>query len=223
MATPWYPRNDEQLQAFMSVFLANLPAVMSDLGLPATFDDALIAANTSFTSALSTHQASQTQAQTDRQAKDTAKDALIAELTNVVFQLRPNSLFVDEHAISLGIPIYDTTPSAIVPGTEVPTLEIDTSAPQHHRVLFWQMTDQGARLPAPNPLGHAPAGSRTRSSRPASPRPRSRTWTFSPPTAPRPTSGTFRARRSGRTSGFEALGRPLAGNWGNGAIRRRGR
>ncbi len=143
MATPWYPRNDEQLQAFMTVFLAALTTVMTDLGLAATFDDALIAADTAFDSALATHQSSQAQAQTDRTAKDAAKDALIAELTKVVFQLRPNPAFTEEHATSLQIPVYDTTPSPVVAGSEVPTLEIDTSAPQHHRVLFWQMTEKG--------------------------------------------------------------------------------
>lgn len=143
MATPWYPRNDEQLQAFMTVFLAALADVMTDLGLAATFDDALVAANTAFNSGLGTHQSSQAQAQTDRYAKDTAKDALIAELTKVVFQLRPNPAFTEEHATSLQIPVYDTTPTPVVAGSEVPTLEIDTSAPQHHRVLFWQMTDEG--------------------------------------------------------------------------------
>jgi hypothetical protein len=139
----YYPRNDQDLEAFLATFLTKLVDVMAELTLPATFDDALIAADTAFSAALGTHVASQAQAMADRQAKDTAQTSLIAALVAVVNQLRGNPGFTDDHAVLLGLPAHDTTPTPIVPGSEVPTLSVDTSAPQHHEVVFVQLTGVG--------------------------------------------------------------------------------
>jgi hypothetical protein len=143
MPATYYPTNDQLLESYVTELLVKLTAVMTDLTLPATFDDALTAALAAFSTSLGTHVASQTQAQQDRVAKDADKATLISALTSVVNQLRSNPGFTDEMAVSLGLPVRDTVKTPIIPGTEVPTLSVDTSAPQHHKIVFVQLTGVG--------------------------------------------------------------------------------
>jgi hypothetical protein len=143
MPAQYFPLNDQEFESWLTTFLANLGAVMTALGLAATFDDALVAAKATFSTELGDHVTAQAAALAQAQVKDDSKAATITELRNVVNQLRGNPAFTDAMATSLGLPVYDTVPSPTQPWTEVPSLEIDTSAPQHHRVKFWMMTDEG--------------------------------------------------------------------------------
>lgn len=65
----FYPLSDEELLAFVDVTIAGLPGIILALALPATFDDALIAARGTFATRLATHQGSQVQAVQDRVSK----------------------------------------------------------------------------------------------------------------------------------------------------------
>lgn len=146
----FYPLNDEELLAFVDVTIAALPGVMLQLTLPGTFDDALIAKRATFATRLTTHQGSQVQAVQDRVSKDVGKDDLVIELQNINSALRGNLGFTDVMAADLGFPVYDTQPTPIVAGEEVPTLLVDVNTPQQHRISFWQMTDlEGGRIAKP--------------------------------------------------------------------------
>ncbi|MEX2244732.1 MAG: hypothetical protein WD716_12920 [Fimbriimonadaceae bacterium] len=144
----YYPAGDHEFLAFVDVIIANIGDVMTALALPATFDDDIVAKRATYATDLTTHVASQTQAVADRTAKDGSKDALIAAVTLAVNQLRPNPLFVGDIVASLGLQEYDTTPTAIVPGEEVPTVIVDTSAPQHHQLKFLMLTAGGGLVKA---------------------------------------------------------------------------
>lgn len=141
MPGQFFPTNDQEYEAFLTNLLANIGAVMTALSLPATFDDALVASKAAFSADLATHVASQAQAAADRAAKDASKAVSIEDLREMVAQLRANSLFTNAHATSLGLPVLDTTPTPIKPGSEVPSINVDTSAPQQHSIGFWQTTE----------------------------------------------------------------------------------
>ncbi len=143
MPNDYIPSNDQALEAFATAFNANLPAVMTTLGLAATFDDAVIAAKSAFTTSLGSHVTSQLASHTARATKDANRDTLKAAIREVAQQLRPHPLFTDSHAVSLGLPIYDTVPTPTLPGAETPSLSVDNSSPQTHIISFWQMGDSG--------------------------------------------------------------------------------
>lgn len=143
MAGNFFPEGDLELNAFVANFNTNLTAVMASLTLAATFDDAIIAAKTAYNTALTAHVAAQTASFNARQTKDAAKAALVDELRNLVRQLRANPGFTDSMAASLGLPIYDSTPTPTTPGAETPSLSVDNSSPQTHIISFWQMGDSG--------------------------------------------------------------------------------
>lgn len=143
MPSQFYPTNDQELESFVANVNANLPAVMTALGLPATFDDAIVAAKATFTTDLAAHTSAQLSAFNARGTKDGSKEVLIAALRNVNNQLRANPGFTDPMALSLGFPVYDTTPTPTTPKEEIATLEVDNGAPQTHIISFWQMSDDG--------------------------------------------------------------------------------
>ena len=151
MPAQYFPTNDEALRAWMESFISKLADIMTDLSLPATFDDAIIAANAAFVADLDTHNDAQVAAQSARAAKDASKSSLIAILREIVRQLRANPEFTNEMAQLLQLPEYDTTPTPKLPGLEVPTIEVDINAIQHHKLRFWQQAPVGTEtVPRPN-------------------------------------------------------------------------
>jgi len=139
----FYPDSDQELNAWVANFNTNLAAVMTSLTLPATFDDAILAAKTAYSTALTAHVAAQTASFNARQTKDAARTTMVDELRNLVRQLRANPGFTDPMAVSLGLPIYDTVATPTVPGSETPSLSVDNGSPQTHIISFWQMGDSG--------------------------------------------------------------------------------
>lgn len=122
-------------------FLANVGAVLLALGLAATVDDDLVAKKATYSTKLATNTASQTQARSDRQAKDDSKALTIAALRALINLLDANGMTAQQRA-DLGLAPKDTISTPIVPGQEVPSIAVDTSAPQHHEVRFWQTTSE---------------------------------------------------------------------------------
>ena len=144
MAGQYYPAGDQEFEAWVANFITNLTANLILLGEAATFDDDIIAKKATYSTALTAHVAAQTASFNARQAKDTAKDNLIASLRFVVNQLRINPALSDALTVSLGLPLYDTEPTPSAPGSEIPTMTVDNSAPQTHIIRFWQMTEGSA-------------------------------------------------------------------------------
>jgi len=147
MAQQFFPIGDQEFQAWLSgIFLPGLPAVMLALSLPATFDDALVAASGTYTTDLSDHQAAQTASFNAKTVKDGSKANAIAELRNVYAQLRGNPNFTAAMRASLGLPPEDTVLTPSTPGSEAPSAAVDTSFPQRHSISFWQTTAQAGQI-----------------------------------------------------------------------------
>lgn len=142
MAT-YYPEGDDPLEAYLTALLVALPGVMTALGLPATFDDALIAAKTTYANDLSDHHTQQLASFSARQTKDASRAAVILQLQLIHAALEADPDFTDPMRVSLGWPVRDTVPSPSVPGTDVPVLSVDTSHPQQHTVGWGRLTDEG--------------------------------------------------------------------------------
>jgi len=147
MAQQFFPIGDQEFQAWLSgTFLPGLPAVMTALGLPATFDDNLVALSGTYTTSLSSHQAAQTASFEAKVQKDKDKGDAIEELRNLYGQLRGNPNFTAAHRASLGLPAVDTTPTPSTPGSEAPSAAVDTSFPQRHSISFWQTTEEAGQI-----------------------------------------------------------------------------
>ena len=145
MPNEYFPSNDQEFEAFIASFITNSAAVMASLTLAATFDDAIITKKAKFTLDLASHVTAQAAAFAARETKDVSKESLITELRLLVNQLRANPLFTDAMALSLGLPVYDETPTPGTPNGEIATMEVDNSAPQTHILSFWQMTEGDAQ------------------------------------------------------------------------------
>ena len=150
MPTESFPTSDQELEAFLTEFLANIGPILLALSLAATVDDDLVAKKATYSAKLATNIATQAQARADRQAKDDSKNATIASLRVLIKLLEAHGLTAQQRA-DLGLGPKDDTLTPIVPGQEVPSGEVDTSAPQRHGISFWQMTDQqGERIAKPD-------------------------------------------------------------------------
>ncbi len=142
MAT-YFPRGDDDFEAYLTALLVALPGVMTALGLPATFDDALIASKTTYSSDLSDHHTQQLASFSARQTKDASKNAVEDDLQIVHAQLEANPNFTDAMRASLGWPPRDTVRSPSIPGTDQAVITVGTSYPQHHTIGFGRLTDEG--------------------------------------------------------------------------------
>lgn len=144
-----FPQGDQELRAWLNdVFLPNVGAVLLSLGLAATLDDDLVTKTGTYTTKLTTHEASQAQAREDRQDKDDSRGLVITALRLLLGILNAQAGFTNEMRQNLGLPPRDFEPTAIIPGEEVPTVAVDTGAPQHHTVRFWQATEGGGEAEA---------------------------------------------------------------------------
>ena len=114
-------------------YIAKNPAV---LGVSAETLAALIAAQTIWTTAYGTHQATQAQALTDRQAKDDARAAFIALIRSVVGQIQKNPAVTDAQRAAMKITVPGATHTPAGPPTSFPVGKIDTSARLRHTVEF---------------------------------------------------------------------------------------
>lgn len=134
----FFPHRDEDLATWSFNLITELPAVITALGLPATTDDAFIAARGAYATAFNNNLAGQADAAALKQAKDAARETMVEEMRQLVRQLRAHPLFTDQQAAQLGLPVYDSspgTPTVPVPN-EIPELLIDVSVAQKHRIKF---------------------------------------------------------------------------------------
>ncbi|MEQ1932630.1 MAG: hypothetical protein ABL962_01940 [Fimbriimonadaceae bacterium] len=143
MPRSYYPQADDAFEAYLTALLVALPGVMTALGLAATFDDALIAAKTTYANDLSDHHTQQLASFSARQTKEASKAAVILQLQLVHAALEADPDLTDAMRVSLGWPPRDTVPSPSVPGVDVPVITVDTSHPQRHTIGFGRLTDEG--------------------------------------------------------------------------------
>lgn len=151
MSDHFHPQGDQEFEAWVENFNANLAPILGALGLPPTFDDALLATHAAFSGKLVTHTAAQAAARAARQDKDDSKRECVQAMRVAVRQLRANPLFTDAMAELLGLPVYDRKATPKRAGGEAPTLRVEHVGPQAHAISFWQMTEgRDERAPRPD-------------------------------------------------------------------------
>lgn len=123
---PQLPRRDQDLDAMMDNFVANIGAVLADLGLPATADDAVIADAADFKAKLAAQIASQAAAQSDTAAKNGSRGTLEDDFQALYALLVANGLTDDQRA-ELGLQLLDTILTPVAAPTSQPVLILDTS------------------------------------------------------------------------------------------------
>ena len=137
MAGQYFPQGDDELKTWMANFLLKLLDVMAALGLPATFDDALVAKVLAYNTSLDEQESAGTVAEQKTGVKKTTRGEMITLLRSVVKDLAGKPGFSDAMRVLLGLPAIDVIPTPIEPGTEIPTVELEQLGPQKHRVHFW--------------------------------------------------------------------------------------
>jgi hypothetical protein len=110
----------------MDNFVATIPLLLLPLGLPATADDAVIAAAASFKTNLAASVAAEAGAQSASALKNTTRTTLETAFS-ALYALLVASNISDAQRTDLGLSLLDTTPTPAGPPTTQPVLIPDTS------------------------------------------------------------------------------------------------
>ena len=113
---------------------------------------ALTAGQTVWTAAYATHQATQAQALSDRQAKDDARADYVTLIRATVGQMQKNPAVTDTQRQAMQITVPDTTRTPAAVPTSRPTVKIDTSERLRHTLTF---TDEATPTSRAKPAGVA--------------------------------------------------------------------
>ena len=146
------PAPDPAFNNWQGTLLAYITAHRAALGVSTGDLTALTAGQTDWTAAYATHQATQAQALSDRQAKDDARAAYVTLIRATVGQMQKNPAVTDtqRQAMSLTVPDTTRTPAG-VPASR-PLVKIDTSERLRHTLTF---TDEATPTSRAKPAGVA--------------------------------------------------------------------
>ncbi len=146
------PPPDPAFNNWQDTFLTFVTGNRAALGVSTGDLTALTAAQTDWTDKYATHQATQAQALSDRQAKDDARAAYVTLIRAAVGQMQKNPAVTDAQRQSMQITVADQihTPAA-VPSSK-PVGKIDTSQRLRHIIEF---RDEGTPTSRAKPAGVA--------------------------------------------------------------------
>lgn len=137
MAHNYPPIRELDLLASTRLFLEQIAILKEQLALPEDFENALAEWHAQLEIRLAAVAQAKAQYHQAKQAKDEAYRAVQNELRRLTRQLRVHPEFTDAMARQLGMPVYDRTLTPVLPGEEIPMLQVETHAGQHW-VYFWQ-------------------------------------------------------------------------------------
>jgi len=126
MGNPQLPRRDQDLDAMMDNFVANIPTVISDLGLAATVDDATIAGAAAFKASLAAQVAALAAAQSSTATKGADRNTL-EDAFEVLYALLVANGISDDQRTLLGLQLLDTILTPIGAPTSQCVVILDTS------------------------------------------------------------------------------------------------
>lgn len=152
MAGDYIPAPDADFDNWQTGLLTYVAANRAALGVSTGDLTALTTAQTGWAGAYSTHQATQAQALSDRQAKDDARAAYVTLVRATVAQMQANPAVTDTQraAMKITVPSAGRTPAA-TPTTR-PVGKIDTSERLRHTLTF---TDESTPTSRAKPAGVA--------------------------------------------------------------------
>ena len=148
----YIPAPDPAFNNWQITLIAYITANRAALGISTGDLTALTTAQTEWTTSYATHQATQAQALSDRQAKDDARTAYTTHIRASVGQMQKNPAVTDtqRQAMSLTVPDTTRTPAG-VPASR-PLVKIDTSERLRHTLTF---TDEATPTSRAKPAGVA--------------------------------------------------------------------
>ena len=146
------PAPDADFDHWQTILLTFVAGNHAALGVSSGEGTALTTAQTAWMATYATHQATQTQALSDRQAKDDARTAYVALIRAAVGQMQKNPAVTDTQraAMNLTVPKTGHTPAGVP--TSRPVGNIDTSARLRHTLNF---TDEATPTSRAKPAGVA--------------------------------------------------------------------
>ena len=132
----YIPAPDPAFNNWQTTLIAYITAHRAALGVSTGDLTALTAAQADWTATYATHQATQAQALSDRQAKDDSRTAYATLIRAAVGQMQKNPAVTDtqRQAMSLTVPDTTRTPAA-VPASR-PAGKIDSSQRLSHKIEF---------------------------------------------------------------------------------------
>jgi hypothetical protein len=111
----YIPKRDADLDEWLRIFTAEIPGIATALGLPATFDDDVIAAYAAWQIAYVAHQSAKNAAQSAAETKDEARAAAVEAARSAVARLQAHRLMTDGYRETLGITVPDLVPTPTSP------------------------------------------------------------------------------------------------------------
>ena len=130
------PAPDPAFNNWQVTLIAYITANRAALGVSTGDLTALTAGQTAWTAAYATHQATQTQALSDRQAKDDARADYTTLIRATVGQMQKNPAVTDTQRQAMQITVPDTTRTPAAVPTSRPTVKIDSSQRLSHKLEF---------------------------------------------------------------------------------------
>lgn len=132
----YIPAPDPAFHNWQTTLIAYITANRAALGVSTDALTALTAAQTEWTTTYATHQATQAQALSDRQAKDDARTAYVTLIRAAVGQMQKNPAVTDAQRQAMQITVPDTTHTPAGTPTTRPVAKIDTSERLRHTLEF---------------------------------------------------------------------------------------
>lgn len=132
----YVPAPDPAFNNWQTTLLAFITDNRAALGVSTGDLTALTAGQTAWTAAYGTHQATQAQALSDRQAKDDARTAYVTLIRAAVGQMQKNPAVTDAQRQAMQITVPDTTHTPAGTPTTRPVAKIDTSERLRHTLEF---------------------------------------------------------------------------------------
>ena len=146
------PAPDPAFNNWQITLIAYITANRAALGVSTGDLTALTAGQTAWTAAYATHQATQAQALSDRQAKDDARADYTTLIRATVGQMQKNPAVTDTQRQAMSLTVPDTTRTPAAVPTSRPLVKIDTSERLRHTLTF---TDEATPTSRAKPAGVA--------------------------------------------------------------------
>ena len=132
----YIPGADGAFDSWQDVFVAYVVANAVAVGVDPADVTALTGVQATWTSSYPAHGTAQANAQSMRQFKDDARDALESSIRSLARQLQTNPAVTDAQREAMGLTVYDATRTAAASPTTRPVVTVDAGERLRHVIAF---------------------------------------------------------------------------------------
>ena len=147
MSKDYIPKGDSDLLEFAGNFISKISGNEASYGLAAADTTALTALQNAFQNAYDDNNIKQIEARTMREQKDSDRQNLVDELRQTAQRVQTFPGTTDMMRQDLMLTVKDATPSRIEEPASRPVVEIDTSVPLRHSIMFYDEGGMGRGKP----------------------------------------------------------------------------